>query len=150
MEAAENGLSAIFSSIWPDHFTITYKDEIAEAKEKNLSLNYSHIKDENELQKDMINAINNNTDIIFGINEFPDATGHATGFSNSNYKYISAIARADRYACELIDYIKSRDEYVNEDWLIIITSDHGGHFRGHGSQKITDRTTFIAANKKIR
>lgn len=91
MEAAENGLSAIFSSIWPDHFTITYKDEIAEAKEKNLSLNYSHIKDENELQKDMINAINNNTDIIFGINEFPDATGHATGFSNSNYKYISAI-----------------------------------------------------------
>ncbi len=149
MEGAENGLSALFSAIWPDHFTITYKDEMAKAKAKNLPLKFSLVKDENELQCDMLTAINNGTDIIFGINEFPDANGHATGFSNKNYKYVSGIINADHYAGELIEHIESRSEYENEDWLILITSDHGGHGRGHGTQKTDDRMTFIAINKKI-
>lgn len=150
MEGAEKGLSALFSALWPDHFTITYKDEIAKSKENNLSLKFSHIQNENQLQEDIIAAIDNNTDIILGINEFPDLNGHSSGFSNKNYKYISGIISADRYACELIDHIKIRTEYEREDWLIIITSDHGGHQRRHGTQKIDDRMTFIAVNKKIK
>lgn len=149
MEGAEKGLSAVFSAIWRDHFTITYKDEIANAKKNKLPLEFSLVSDENKLQEDMINAIDNNTDIIFGIAEFPDANGHGSGFSNKNCKYISGIISADRYACELIEHIRSRKEYENEDWLIIITSDHGGHGRRHGTQKTEDRMTFIAANKKI-
>jgi len=150
MEGAEKGLSAVFSAIWPDHFTITYKDEIEKVEKSNLPLKFSLAEDENSLQEDMINAIDNNIDIIFGISEFPDANGHGSGFSSSNYKYISGIINADRYACELIEHIKSRAEYDNEDWLIMITSDHGGHCRRHGTQRIADRTTFIASNKKIK
>lgn len=149
MEGAQKGLSAIFSSIWPDHFTITYKNEIKAAKLNHLPLTFSNVKDENELQKDMISAIDNGTDIIFGINEFPDINGHGSGFSNKNYKYMSGITNADRYACELINYIEDRKEYENEDWLILITSDHGGHGRMHGTQKTEDRMTFIAINKRI-
>jgi len=150
MEGAEKGLKAVFSAIWPDHFTITYKDEMTAAKENKLPLEFSLVKDENALQSDMINAIDNGIDIIFGISEFPDASGHSTGFSNKNYKYISGIISADRYACELINHIKARTEYENEDWLLIITSDHGGHARRHGTQNIADRMTFIASNKKIK
>lgn len=150
LEGAEKGLSSVFASIWPDHFTVTYKNEIAYSKKNNLPVEFSHIVDENQLQDKMIEAIDNGTDIIFGINEFPDAMGHSTGFSNSNPKYVLSLVSADRYAAELIEHIKVRKEYADEDWLIIITSDHGGHGRGHGSQKITDRTTFIATNKKIR
>lgn len=150
LEGAEKGLSAIFSSIWPDHFTITYKNEMTAAKQNSLPLKFSQVQDENELQTDMIHAIDDGTDIIFGINEFPDAYGHASGFSNKNCKYISGIINADRYAMELIEYIESRSDYKNEDWLILITSDHGGHNRRHGTQKADDRMTFIAVNRKIR
>ncbi|MGN0523755.1 MAG: alkaline phosphatase family protein [Eubacterium sp.] len=149
MEGAENGLSANFSAIWPDHFDITYKDEIKTAKDKNLPLKFSFVQDENQLQIDMIKAIDDNTDIIFGICEFPDASGHGSGFSVKNYKYVSALVSADRYAQELIDYIEGRKEYENEDWLIIITSDHGGHGKRHGTQRAEDRMTFIAVNKEI-
>ena len=149
MGGAKRGLTALFSALWEDHFTITYKNEMQTAKKEDLPLTFSHVKDENALQQDMMHAIENGTDIIFGINEFPDANGHGTGFFNKNYKYISGIINADRYACELLDFIESRAEYSNEDWLIIITSDHGGHSTYHGTQNIQDRTTFIATNKKI-
>lgn len=151
LEGAEKkGFSSLFASIWPDHFTVTYKNEIAYIKEKNLPVEYAHVEDENVLQNKILGAIDGGTDIIFAINEFPDAFGHRTGFSNSNPKYVLSLVNADRYACELIRHIKERAQYENEDWLIIITSDHGGHLNMHGTQKITDRTTFIATNKKIK
>ncbi len=150
MECAEKGLSAIFSAIWQDHFTITYKNEIAKAKNNNLPLEFSLVKDENELQKTLLGAVDSGTDILFGISEFPDANGHGSGFSNKNYRYVSGIINADRYACELIEHIENRSEFKNEDWLMIITSDHGGHGRRHGTQSAADRTTFIAVNKKIK
>lgn len=149
LEGAEKGLSAVFCAIWPDHFTITYKDEIKKAKEERLPLQFLLAEDENKLQEEMIQAIDNHTDIIFGICEFPDANGHSSGFSNKNFNYISGIMNADRYASELIAHIENRKDYINEDWLILITSDHGGHGRRHGTQSITDRMTFIATNKKI-
>lgn len=149
-EGAEKGLSAVFSSVWPDHFTITYKNEIEAAKQKGLPLVFLQVRDENELQAEMLSAIDNGTNIIFGINEFPDANGHESGFSNRNHKYISGIINADRYAAELLSHIQKRSEYENEDWLILITSDHGGHQRRHGTQKAEDRMTFLAVNKKIR
>lgn len=148
MEGAEKGLSAVFSAIWQDHFTITYKNDIKKAKDNNLPLEFLLVKDENELQTALLNAVDKGTDIIFGISEFPDANGHGFGFSNKNHKYISGIINADRYACELIKHIECRSEYNNEDWLIIITSDHGGHAKWHGTQLAADRTTFIAVNKK--
>ena len=45
--------------------------------------------------------------------------------------------------------IKSRNTFEEEDWLVIIASDHGGHLTRHGTQKIQDRTTFLALSKPI-
>lgn len=149
MQGAEKGVSGLFCAIWQDHFTITYKGEMKIAEEKDLPLKFSLVKDENALQAELIKAVDNGTGILFGINEFPDAGGHGAGFSNKNPKYISAMINADRYAAELIDRITRRDEYKDEDWLIILTSDHGGHGRRHGTQRAADRMTFIASNKKI-
>lgn len=147
--AAQSGKSAIFSSIWQDHFTITYKNEIKNAAENILPLEFRQVKDEEELQRVMMSAIDGGTEVIFGINEFPDYNGHMHGFGNDNYRYVAGITNADRFAYELIEHIESRPEYKDEEWLYIITSDHGGHGRGHGTQKTEDRMTFIAINKKI-
>lgn len=45
--------------------------------------------------------------------------------------------------------LKKRPTYPDKDWLIIIGSDHGGHSNRHGTQKIEDRTTFLAMSKSI-
>lgn len=149
LEAARQGRKALFSSIWRDHFTVTYKGEIEQAKEERLPLEFYQSADETELQSVMINAIENGTDLIFGINEFPDGNGHSTGFGSNNYRYVAGVANADRYAFELIEIIEDRKEKYNEDWLIITLSDHGGHGRRHGTQSEEDRMTFLASNKKI-
>ena len=45
-------------------------------------------------------------------------------------------------ALESINAIKARPTYETEDWLIIITSDHGGIKRNHGKESIQERMTF--------
>ena len=35
--------------------------------------------------------------------------------------------------------MKNRSTFKNEDWLIIITSDHGGSKRSHGGQSIEEK-----------
>lgn len=149
MQAAQNGISALFASIWPDHFTVTYKNEIKTAKEKNLPLVFKQVNDEAELQNTVLTAIDNGVDILFAINEFPDHNGHSFGFGPEDYRYVAGVTNADRYAYELIAYIESRPEFAQEDWLYIVTSDHGGHGRRHGTQDERDRMTFIAANRPV-
>lgn len=149
MQCAEKGMSALFASIWQDHFTITYKDEIKTARENNLPLKFVRVNDEAELQKTALCAVDGGTDIIFAINEFPDYNGHSHGFGPGNYRYVTGITNADRYAFVIMRHIESRPEFENEDWLYIITSDHGGHGRRHGTQDERDRMTFIALNKPL-
>lgn len=55
----------------------------------------------------------------------------------------------DSISYYLIEQVKARQSYQDEDWLILIASDHGGHSRMHGSQRIEDRTTFLALSKPI-
>ena len=50
---------------------------------------------------------------------------------------------------ETIDAIKARETYDTEDWLIIITSDHGGFGTKHGKASIQERMTFIVSNKEF-
>lgn len=61
-----------------------------------------------------------------------DETGHADGFHPSVPTYIAAIERVDAYIGELLAALKSRKTYDNEDWLILVTADHGGQGTGHG------------------
>lgn len=59
---------------------------------------------------------------------FRDAynAGEADGFKLTNEKYKSAILKADEYINNITQSIKSRTNYANEDWLIIITTNIGG------------------------
>ena len=75
---------------------------------------------------------------------------HNKGFSTNNPKYREAFDKADAYGYEAIDAIKARETYDTEDWLIIITSDHGGIRLGHGGDSIQERMTFVALNKEFK
>lgn len=60
--------------------------------------------------------------LIMGVLDQVDQAGHEHGFSD-NQEYSQAIARAD----ELVGRMVAATENTGEQWLYIITSDHGGH-----------------------
>lgn len=62
---------------------------------------------------------------ILHLNEVAIA-GNAGGYStSSNPAYKGAIDSVDSYVGQAIEAIKSRATYANENWLVIVNSDHG-------------------------
>lgn len=84
-------------------------------------------------------------DAIFVDLDEVDAAGHAFGYSPSVPEYVSAIGEADRLVGELLELVLERKAAEHEDWLILITTDHGGEGKGHGSNSPACRTVFFIA-----
>jgi predicted AlkP superfamily pyrophosphatase or phosphodiesterase len=61
-----------------------------------------------------------------------DVAGHTHGFHPSVPEYVAAIERADRLVGRALAGVKSRKRFAEEDWLVVVTSDHGGQGKGHG------------------
>ena len=79
--------------------------------------------------------------------ENTDSAGHDFGFSFNSPVYKNAFNKEDNYGYEVIKAIEARETYDTEDWLIIVTSDHGGVGTGHGGPSIQERMTFVVMNK---
>lgn len=56
---------------------------------------------------------------------------------------------ADLYLYQIIREIDRREAEENEEWLIIVTTDHGGSGRDHGKQVYEHRTIWVASNMEI-
>ncbi len=61
-----------------------------------------------------------------------DETGHSFGFDPQVPEYIEAIERVDGLLGKVLAAVHARKTYSQEDWLVIVTSDHGGKGKGHG------------------
>jgi len=80
--------------------------------------------------------------------EFTDDMGHRYGDSPQFY---DAVVAADRQIGKIWAAIKEREKTTNEDWCIIITTDHGRtaeNGKHHGGQSDRERATWIATNAK--
>lgn len=155
LPAKYDGFKVSFNMLWPGHFDRsekgTYCDEIDLAKEKGYNLSINNAKTDKELHSIILNRVTEPDcdDFLMCIYERPDENGHGTGFGNKNPKYVEGVKGCDHDAMEVIKAIENRKTFSDEDWLIIITSDHGGRERRHGGQSVMERTTFISSNKKI-
>jgi len=58
-----------------------------------------------------------------------DEAGHAHGFHPTVPQYIAAIEHVDTLIGSVLEAIEKR---TDEQWLIVVTSDHGGAGKGHG------------------
>ena len=146
--------SSTFITKWKGHFdrkNATYNDEKAYCEENNLNVSFNRCKDDVASHEYTLNEVKKSdcADFIFVIYEPTDSTGHGYGFTINNPRYKEAFKTADQYGLETIDAIKARATYDTEDWLIIITSDHGGIGTDHGDASIQERMTFIITNKEI-
>ena len=146
---ALTGYKNSFNAIWPVHFDNTYKNEIDFAQKNSLKQVYCKFETDEELFENCKKRISGDDDLIFTVFEGPDMNGHSTGFGDDNYRYVSNVCNLDTLSYYLIKELEKRDTFEDEDWLIVICSDHGGHARGHGTQRITDRTTFLALSKPV-
>ena len=144
--------SALFSTTWDGHFVdddSTYKAEKAYCEEKGLDVTFSKTSNDTTAANVAIDNLKeeNCADFIFAIYEGTDHAGHSFGFSTNNPIYDVGFRINDVLAYRTINAIENRDTYDTEDWLIIITSDHGGFGTGHGGPTIQERMTFIVTNK---
>jgi predicted AlkP superfamily pyrophosphatase or phosphodiesterase len=73
-----------------------------------------------------------NPDAVFLYLGQVDVAGHAHGFHPSVPEYLAAIERADKLVGRALAAVKGRKTFANEDWLVVVTSDHGGQGKGHG------------------
>ncbi len=55
-----------------------------------------------------------------------EIAGANGGFSASNANYKNAIVKADEYVGNIVTALKARKNYAKEDWLIMVTTNHGG------------------------
>ena len=86
-------------------------------------------------------------DFIFVHLDEIDGVGHSKGFGNA---YTVAIEKMDKNIGDLLKETQLREKKNNEDWLVILVTDHGrgkGGF-GHGNQTVQEKTIFVGINKK--
>lgn len=75
----------------------------------------------------------------------PDEVSHETGAIGEEYR--AAIALADRHVGWLTEAIRRRPTYDREDWLVLVSTDHGRLPDGdHGGDSAEERTIFYIAS----
>jgi len=157
--------TAIYSS-WTDNRTVL----IGEGKPETNHLTIDYVKDgydldtihfpkkENELQifdydeqvsKDAAEGIRNDApDLSWVYLWYTDDAGHLKG--NGTY-FDEYVRKADAEVARIWDAVKYRESHFDEEWMIVVTTDHGrdesGH--GHGGQSLRERTTWISTNVPV-
>lgn len=66
------------------------------------------------------------------------------GFDAAVPQYKAAVLQIDTYIGEIMDALKARRNYAKEDWLVIITSTHGGLNKGYTSGTNRESNIFTA------
>jgi hypothetical protein len=88
-----------------------------------------------------------NPAVIFLQFDEVDHAGHESkGFSPGSpghARYLQAIEQCDRQIGVVLDAMKKRPGFAREDWLVVVTADHGGVGKKHGGQSPDERTVFI-------
>jgi predicted AlkP superfamily pyrophosphatase or phosphodiesterase len=72
-----------------------------------------------------------------------DEAGHKHGFGPTVAKYRTAIEATDRRVGGLLDGLTKRPNFENEDWLVVISTDHGGVGKSHRTDHPEVSTIFV-------
>jgi predicted AlkP superfamily pyrophosphatase or phosphodiesterase len=83
-----------------------------------------------------------------------DDCGHEFGFSPKVALYIEAIELVDKHVGRILEALESRPKYAEENWLVIVSTDHGGygkdHGNGHANPEITKGFLIVSGQAAAR
>jgi len=128
------------------HFDGLELDTIAFPHDKQEE--FMHRIDEAVVNKAADVIKNNSPDLSWVYLEYTDDMGHKHGDSKEFY---SAVEKMDNQMGRLWEAIKYRQQQFNEDWLFIITTDHGRDSatgKNHGGQSDRERRGWIVNNAR--
>lgn len=155
--------TAIFST-WTDNRTKLIGEDLAQTKNIKLDHKYDGLeldtaKYPHDDQSDYIHQIDEavadeaaryvaekGPDLSWVYLQYTDDMGHRHGDSE---KFYNAIRMADKQVGRIWNAIKEREKNFDEDWLIVITTDHGRDStsgKHHGGQSPRERLTWIYTN----
>ncbi|RFZ91371.1 alkaline phosphatase family protein [Mucilaginibacter conchicola] len=155
--------TAIFSS-WEDNRTKLLGYHLPEAGNLNVdwyfdgyekdtvnfkhdkASNYMHRIDEKVVSEASETIKKDAPDLSWVYLEYTDDMGHAHGDSPEFY---TAIKMLDVQLGKLYDAIEYRKAHFKENWLLVVTTDHGRDEktgRGHGGQSPRQRNTWMVTN----
>ncbi|WP_052466258.1 alkaline phosphatase family protein [Beduini massiliensis] len=147
--AVQKGYSTTFVSSWKEHFETVYTQDMIRAELLNEPSQYIFATNDEDSKNQAIEAIKQDFDIVMAIAECTDNAGHSSGFGNDNPIYQEACQEADHWGKEILNAVKERETYPKEEWLVIITTDHGGIDLHHGGQSDEERNTWFAVNQPV-
>ena len=87
-------------------------------------------------------------DLVWLYLEYTDDMGHRYGDSREQKE---AVGFTDQQVGRIWSAVQYREKKFNEDWLVIVTTDHGRDSitgKNHGGQSARERTTWIATDAK--
>lgn len=156
---AEKGYRTAFHFLWGAYRTIFSSDR-KYCRENNLPVEWNRCRPPVEMRDNPDEALftevierisregKDEVDFLTCIFENTDLAGHHYGFSPESDPYRQALFEIDSYAVRIINAIKNRTTYADEDWLILISTDHGGLRLTHGGQSVYERTVWVSSNKE--
>lgn len=152
----EDGIisSASFITKWAGHFSrenATYLPEVQYCQDHALPVTFNKCDGNDASHEAVMAEIADEacSDFLFVIYEHTDSEGHNFGFTINNPGYKEAFVESDACGYEVIKAIEARETFDAEDWLIIVTSDHGGIKTNHGGPSIQERMTFVVMNREF-
>lgn len=155
--------TAIFSS-WTDNRTKLLGHNLAEAGNLKVDQyfdgyeldtvkfrhdkgrNFMHLIDEQVIADASATIRKDAPDLSWVYLEYTDDMGHMHGDSP---EFEDAVRKLDVQLGKIYDAIAYRKKNFKEDWLFVVTTDHGRDEksgRGHGGQSARQRTTWMLTN----
>jgi predicted AlkP superfamily pyrophosphatase or phosphodiesterase len=87
-----------------------------------------------------------NPTVIFLQFDEVDGAGHGNTYGPESPAYMAAVETVDQHVGTVLAALRQRPRFAQEDWLILVTADHGGIEKKHGGQTPEERTVFIIAH----
>ena len=78
---------------------------------------------------------------------YTDDAGHIFGAGETMDEF---ILLADKQVARIWEAVKYREANFNEEWMVVITTDHGREYNGfhHGNQSYSERSCWVSTNVK--
>ncbi|WP_316788275.1 alkaline phosphatase family protein [Pedobacter frigoris] len=87
----------------------------------------------------------NNTDVAFCHFDNVDHAGHASNYRITTQMYMDSVKSVDARVGRILNALKARPTYSDENWLVVVSTDHGGD-SSHGGSSYPEQNAFIILN----
>jgi hypothetical protein len=114
-------------------------DEISQ--QADIQINTPSMQQSEDAAADQL--ANPDLDVLFVHFDDVDIAGHTYGYAADIPQYISAIEAADGHVGNVLSAVESRPTYADEEWLVVVSTDHGGIGFGHGGSSYDERNIFL-------